>query len=513
MAEGTRQGSLTSSPFLRTRKLDLKIRFVPESRTPVRKKLMAISLQDQDVTTKMRKVSLSLMLLVLLVVGGVGVVASESATIISPAEGLTKFADGLTSQLYTHNNNDCTSSWGISMAFDLVYPGIGDANATADEICSVVGLCGGSSENNSRLLQWSQMESRMTSKYTGECSREVEDGEECWSGVLPTLKIANSVWIDDENRQNLEASYESTVGEFLRVIDFQSSDAGHQVNAWVDNKTEGLIENLIPDGPIGYQLVVVNSLYLNASWMFPFEEHHTTQDAFYVDQKTQIGAQFMHMVTDYFEYSDSLVPGFQILQLPYQASRISMIVALPLLPQAGEWDQAKDTEALRNLKFTELQPNLGSTFDYSGKVAVALPKFKFESTYEDDLKAALQALGLQAPFAEGFFAILQNQCLFIDKIIQKTLIDVNEKGTVAAAATMMGLDGGVPEPQQPILFLANRPFKFYIYDKEEGILLLEGMVGAPSTGQTDQPTSVASHAGEDFWTNELYADANPNKSS
>jgi len=136
------------------------------------------------------------------------------------------------------------------------------------------------------------------------------------------------------------------------------------------------------------------------------------------------------------------------------------------------------------------------------RVAFALPKFKFESEYKDDLKAALLALGMTAPFEErpDNMCIVEGRCdAFIDAIIQKTFIDVNEKGVEAAAVTALGLSLTSLPPPQAVLFLANRPFQFFLYDEVENLVIFEGQVGEPGVASDSVATLEGNHADPDFW--------------
>ncbi len=147
-------------------------------------------------------------------------------------------------------------------------------------------------------------------------------------------------------------------------------------------------------------------------------------------------------------------------------------------------------------------------------MALSLPKFKFESTY-DDIKSALSQLGIVAPFTAGSGALcgmFENipDCgnLVIDDVIQKTVIDVNEKGVEAAAVTAVlvgktSADPAEPPPPDPVLMILDHPFQFFIYDKEQGLMLFEGRLGSPEVPDAE-PTSPlldAKHLDADFWAN------------
>ena len=194
---------------------------------------------------------------------------------------------------------------------------------------------------------------------------------------------------------------------------------------------------------------------------------------------------FMHHVIDFVSYSHEAVPGFQVMMLRFTGA-LSMIFALPTSESSGDVASATILEALPQLALA--------------RMAVALPKFQFESEYKNNLKAALQAIGLTAPFDGGLCIYASGGCALIDKIIQKTFINLNEDGVEAAAVTAIILVSGLPPPETPILFMADHPFQFFIYDSTEELVIFEGRVGNPSVADdAPVPQLQASHSESGFW--------------
>ena len=207
---------------------------------------------------------------------------------------------------------------------------------------------------------------------------------------------------------------------------------------------------------------------------------------------------------DYFDYSHDALPGYQVIDLPFDNSQMSMIFVLPKTdgaePDVTSTDVISASSSLQNTR-----------------VALSLPKFKFESKYEDELKDALFQLGIVAPFTEGSGALCgifedTEGCenLIIDKVIQKTVIDVNEEGVEAAAVTMVGvsLTSVGPPPEDPVLMMLNHPFQFFIYDKDEELMLFEGRVSNPGVPEEEPEVELldALHSDSDFWSNNFYVD-------
>eukprot|EP01083_Nonionella_stella_P288213 980844_1 len=382
------------------------------------------------------------------------------------------------------------------MAFSLVYPGCTDNGIT--EIRDTMGY---PDDGTNMQLVWADATQRMLSHSAGQCL-------DSWcSSDAPLLKIANSVWVDAS--RELSNSYFDVVGNLAKQIDFEAADSPVIVNKWVSDSTEGLIKSIVPeDKPLfpPYVLVAINSIYLKARWEKQFSEYSTNLDSFYSSSSRNTDeasdAHFMNTV-GYFPYSHDALPGYQVIGLPFADSGISMIFVLPVAN-----DAAADGDAV-SVTSTNL---IGALDDMEfTRVALSLPKFKFESTYSDNLKSALVSAGIIAPFTKGSGALCgmfkpDTNCdqLIIDQVVQKTVIDVNEKGVEATAATMVGVgltSAGDPDANDPIIVLLDHQFQFFIYDESEDLMLFEGRLGAPEIPEAEPATALmdGKHSDIDFW--------------
>jgi serpin B len=309
------------------------------------------------------------------------------------------------------------------------------------------------------------------------------------------LKFANSVWLDIG--AELNEDYEEVVGDYVLQTDFESTNSSTAVNSWVKENTNGLIDAIVPpDEPLSpAKLLAINSIYLKARWLGDlFEAYNTNLDTFYASpsRSTKVSeAHFMHTVDDFF-YSHDALKGYQTIKLPLlMGGSMSMIFVLP---------QTDGGKAVKSMDLIDALDSLESR-----NVALALPKFNFKSTYEDDLMEALIALGLDSLFtdSDSLCGLLEDsECLFISKVIQKTSIAVDEEGVEAAAATAVTLMGSaIPSRELPISMMLDHPFQFFIYDEEEKLMLFEGRLGAPEVPKEEPSTPLldAKHSDADFW--------------
>jgi serpin B len=173
------------------------------------------------------------------------------------------------------------------------------------------------------------------------------------------------------------------------------------------------------DGPLpsSVVLIVINAIYLKASWRKPFNPDRTSVDVFYAADRSTVqrpAAIFMHQL-DYFPYSSTAVPNYQIVQLSF-TNTLSMILAVPIVKNVPLTNASAVLAALPQLESQQ-------------RVALALPKFQFEREYQDDLQAALVSSGVSLPFGPGNLCVYDNDCSpALEIVIQKTFISVDEKG-------------------------------------------------------------------------------------
>ena len=406
------------------------------------------------------------------------------------------FADDLTTDLYTDSalDNDCTSSLGVSMALSLVYPSaIGEAE---EQMRTTMNYPSG---QQSTLL-WSDTTTSLTDRYQGRCTWE--NGDVC-NLFEPTLAISNSVWVHDEI--TLDATYAAVVGDLVQQLDFTSVEAGGTINEWVNGSTNGLIDSIVEEGPLpdGWIMLAINSIYLKGSWSNQFREDRTNSDAFYSSpSRATVSADEVHFMNqvEFFDYSHDALPGFQLVKLPFDGgdgSRgLSMVLALPLKSNDDSPRMASSVDVLAAI------PSLERT-----QVALAIPKFQFESKYEDTLKESLQTIGMTAPFEErpDVLCVADGECnAYIDVIIQKTFIDMNEKGVEAAAVTAVGISMTSMPPPNSILFQGDHPFQFFLYDEEEDVIIFEGQIRAPAIPEGSVAPLEASHDDEGFWSDTFF---------
>jgi len=287
------------------------------------------------------------------------------------------------------------------------------------------------------------------------------------------LSLANSIWAREgfsftpdflaTNKQYYQAQIES--------LDFSKEDAADIINKWVSANTKDKIKTIV-DKPISPDTVMylINALYFKGSWTIEFDEKLTANREFALVNGSKLQQPFMKQKRDDFMYLEN--DNFQAVKLPYGKNKsLNMYV---FLPKSG----------LENfLKTLTVDSWAGWLKDFNEmEGTLLLPKFKIE--YDQKLSGTLKALGMNIAFSpEADFSLARpEKDIFISEVKHKTFIDVNEKGTEAAAATSIEMRATAvmnPSPKKTFYMEVNRPFFFSIVDNESQEILFMGIINEP----------------------------------
>ena len=287
------------------------------------------------------------------------------------------------------------------------------------------------------------------------------------------LTVANSLWPQrgypflDEFLAMIRRSY----GVEVTPIDYTDGAVARQlINTWVEAKTEGKIKNLLlPPVPVPLtRLILVNAIYFKGRWASQFDPSLTKNAPFWFTPAEQVQVPMMTQMK-LLQYGES--DGLQILELPYHGAELSLTVLLP---------RARDglTELERSLTLE----NLGRWTSHlrPAEVLVFLPRFELTGKYQ--LDDQLIRMGMADAFsAEADFSGMdgREKWLYIGAILHQACVEVNEEGTVAAAATaVITLEKSIGAPVPPT-FRADHPFVFFIREHVMGSILFLGRIVNP----------------------------------
>lgn len=294
-----------------------------------------------------------------------------------------------------------------------------------------------------------------------------------------SIHTANSIWAQKDyplRKEFIEALNKYYQTE-VKKVDFKTAykRVRREINAWVATQTNQKIKKLVNKRVLNTltRLVLINAIYFKANWANPFDPEDTKNAPFWIGNTNKVEVAMMNkkQFSGYLETQE-----LQILQLPYQGSgkykyknRLSMIILLPRKRNG----LAKLEKTLTASKLEKLFKQL----DWQ-QVQVSLPKFKINSKF--NLSQTLQKLGMTDAFTSkaDFSGIDDSKNLSLDSVIHQAFVEVNEKGTEAAAATAIFMTRGLA-PMVPE-FRADHPFIFLIRHNDSGNILFMGRVVNPT---------------------------------
>jgi serpin B len=353
------------------------------------------------------------------------------------------------------------SPWSIQTALAMTYAGA--AGTTRNEMAKVL-----------------HFDSNETNLHAGfHQISEALAAEAASSDGTFAFNIANRLF--GSKGFTFEKPFLSTVatwyGAPLEPIDFAQSDAAtRRINGWVEQQTKDRIRDLIPPGLLNAdtRLVLANALHLKAAWEKEFAKRETKARPFHVDGSAPVPVPTLHDVAQY-GYRD--FGSFQAVSIPYRGCDLQFVAFVPKAPDglAGVAGQ------LTTETFTTCQHLPGTEVD------LFLPKLKLEPD-GIALSSQLQALGLKSAFdlppGSADFSRMANPSkdrLLISEVVHKTFLQLDEKGTEAAAATavIMARATAILQKPKPVVVRIDRPFVFAIQHRTSGACLFLGQVTDP----------------------------------
>ncbi len=280
------------------------------------------------------------------------------------------------------------------------------------------------------------------------------------------FNLANSIWHRDDFSVepefiDLNQTYFDAV---VRALDFNDPGAKDIINAWVNENTRGKIETIIDEIPPQMVMYLINAIYFKANWSQPFDKDNTFTAQFTRSDGTQVPCEMMVSTADFTYYRGE---DFSLVDLPYGDSLYSMTVLLP--------DSETDlNDFATGLDEAELALWLANAV--AREIYLGLPKFELE--YKLKLNDVLEALGMEIAFDPtyaDFTGINKDGGLYIDEVLHKTYVKVDEEGTEAAAVTSVG----VGYSSMPPSLFADHPFVLLIRENHSGTILFMGKITEP----------------------------------
>ena len=300
--------------------------------------------------------------------------------------------------------------------------------------------------------------SRMLYDLTNASSKQFADDPllEGMESCYDPLKIANAIFVDKS--VTLKKDFAQTFMDFYRGnainVDFTSKDAVDAVNKWASENTDGLITDIVSDFPRDAVATIANAIYFSDRWDREFDPKETAENVFHAPEGDVPAFYMLREMWRQTYYEDE-----KIQALPLQFSTGGGLYIL--LPKNG--NATGLLSKMTKTYFDEIQKK-----SVQAKGKLLLPRFSIESSLMS-LSVVLGALGV--PLFDGSIVSLSDGLIeedfpvWFSDAIQKAVIRVDEKGTTAAAVTVIALCGAamMPDPTETFEMICDKPFVFILY--------------------------------------------------
>ena len=283
--------------------------------------------------------------------------------------------------------------------------------------------------------------------------------------------LANSAWLRDTFRVE-DAFLRSCVNYYSAEVYRSAFDGGlvTDLNRWVSKKTDGMISDLLEKEP-GAQtmLYLVNAACFDAKWETPYTKENVRTDGIFT------AASGKRQTADYLDSHETIylsgnnVSGFL---KPYDGGKYAFVA---LVPDEG----ITLADYLRNLTGEHLYQMI--TDHHYADVQASIPKFTARSELE--LEEPLRATGISDLFdvsaadLRGLGSAPNGNTLYVNSVLHKTYLELDENGTKAAAATSLDVNGGAAPPSEDVKTVTlDRPFLYMVVDTHACVPLFMGTV-------------------------------------
>ncbi len=272
--------------------------------------------------------------------------------------------------------------------------------------------------------------------------------------------VKKGLKVEKKYKNKLSDLYQSEPFE----VDFfkKPKKAADSINSWIERKTKGLITKMVEASVVkGLSMAIINTVYFKQDWAVPFDKKETKEQKFKNFNKSKTKTEFMY-ARSYFNASVSKQES--IITLPYKKNKTSMVIIMPDKMKGYELNLTKYNNLILNQAHQE--------------VIVKMPKFSYGSP-TIELKNKIKEIGLERALSNNadFSLMTKDEALKIGTVLHKAKIIVNEEGTEAAAATVIGMamsTDAVYIPVEPLEITIDKPFYYFIKDNKTNTILFMG---------------------------------------
>ncbi|KAM6142465.1 Heterochromatin-associated protein MENT [Phoenicopterus ruber ruber] len=379
------------------------------------------------------------------------------------------------------------SPWSISSALALTY--LGAKGTTATEMAEVLHFTQAAGAEGSSSVGDRPSRGRPKRRKMDPEHKQAEDTHSGFKELLAainkprrtySLRTANRIYV--EKTFPLLPRYIQLSKNYYKAepykVNFKTApeQSRKEINVWVENQTEGKIKNLLAPRDVlsSTTLILVNAVYFKAEWEVKFQAGNTALQPFQLTKNKTKPVKMMHM-RETFPVLIVETMHLKIIELPYVKQELSMFILLP--------DDIRDSttgleQLERELTYEKLSEWTDSKKMTKTLVDLYLPKFAMEERY--DISSSLKSMGMHSAFSSN--ADFHGMCevnVMISKVLHKSFVAVDEKGTEAAAATAVIIRYTSLPITHVLKFKADHPFYFFIRHNNSKSILFFGRFCGP----------------------------------
>ncbi len=383
------------------------------------------------------------------VIPGVCAVDNDSDQSSMPdkvADSLNQFSFDVYKSLSANNGNLFISPFSVATALSMTLAGTD--GKTADEMASILYF-----SDHSKALH----------KTLAEIFKSVQQVSSVEINIANALFPSKTFSLNQSYTDLMNAVYNTDI----ITLDYQNAteESRNFINDWVEQQTNDRIKNLLTPGNLSPLTVMVltNAIYFKGDWAYQFDKKKTVDGSFRSVTGESHTVPMMNQKQSFrFYQSEEL----KMLEMPFDENRFSMIFVLP--------DESIKLSTLEkgfdNKAFARISRNMKPV-----EVSVQIPRFRIEWG-ATDLSSILQTLGMKKAFTPNanFSVMTDKEGIYVNMVVHKAFVEVNEEGAEAAAATAVEMR--LTSMPETFSFIADRPFLFLIREMKTDLILFMGRV-------------------------------------
>lgn len=309
-----------------------------------------------------------------------------------------------------------------------------------------------------------------------------------YSNTSQVMSLANGVYIRDTFYKEVKEDYIKTLNEkYNAEINYDSFNNANNINNWIEEKTLGIIKNMLRDETVqnpDNKMILINALAIDMEWEDSFDSKSTKGADFYMEDGSTINATTMYLKT----YSDSIsyyknrdITALTMNLKSYYDTQLEFVAIMPD-ENLSDYIENFSTDKLDNI----IEKSTLASKTRNG-VYILIPRFSMD--YNLELKNDLIELGITDAFDEKLadFSMISDRNFYVSDALHKANIDFTEKGIKAAATTViyMTCEASIMEAK-PVEININKPFLYVIRDKNTGEIWFLGTVYEPNSWEDDK---------------------------